>query len=368
MYNFDSIKITLNNLQSTATHLQMKMHEKQWQDDEVVSLCQSLNDCLSGFNNANATESYQSAIQFAGKASAYANSIAQRLEKYVDNELYAIGEIFRTHSDALMTSLAPTALPSRPLSDAELRLISDAERLYQEELQKLQLKISENEKQDERHKKLLRDNEIRIAGLEQKLLNLEKRAQAEIDKISLAYTDSEKEIVTAKNRIDDLLVLAGKDVVAGDYTESAASEKQMADNLRYASLVCMAMIAIALGYSFWETTTVDFDWKRSVFRISFAFLLSVPAAYLARESAKHRQQQYEHLQTSLDLKAISPFVASLPEDEQHKIKILIASKIFAGRDFSKTGADSYPINIQELVMEIIKKLDTPLRATKPDGQ
>lgn len=366
MYNFDIIKTTLFNLYSSTTHLQMKMREKSWLDDELSNICQSVNECLSGFNNAISTDSHQSAIQFAGKACSYAQEIAQRVENYSDQELSGMGQLFRTHSDALMQLLAPTGFPPRQLSEAELRLVGDAERLYQEELQKLQLKISENEKQDERLKKALIDSELRIGGLEQKITTLEHAAQAEIDKITQAYSDGEKDIITVKKRIDDLLVLAGKDVVAGDYTESAADEKLLANNLRYASLFCMALIAVALGYSFWETTTVDFDWKRSIFRISFAFLLSVPAAYLARESAKHRQQQYEHLQTSLDLKAISPFVASLPEDEQHKIKILIASKVFAGRDFSKTAADSYPINIHELVMEIIKKIDVSPKTNKSE--
>lgn len=86
-------------------------------------------------------------------------------------------------------------------------------------------------------------------------------------------------------------------------------------------------------------------------------MLSIPAAYLARESAKHREKQYAHQQTSLDLKAIAPYIASLPQEEQHKIKIEIAGRIFAAKDFNKVDTDSYPININEIIMEIIKKLD-----------
>ena len=120
----------------------------------------------------------------------------------------------------------------------------------------------------------------------------------------------------------------------------------------------MVLIVIVIGYTFWETTTEAFKWENAVFRIVLAFLLSVPSAYLARESTKHREQQYNHLQTSLDLKAINPYIASLPEEQQHKIKADIADRIFASRDFSSVGKDPYPINMNEMIMELIKKLDT----------
>lgn len=119
----------------------------------------------------------------------------------------------------------------------------------------------------------------------------------------------------------------------------------------------MALIVLVVGYSFWETTNSDFNWQNSIFRIVLAFMLSAPAAYLARESAKHREQQYAHQQTSLDLKAIEPYIASLPEDEQHKIKIEIAGRLFGAKDLSKVSVDPYPANTHEIAMEIIKKLD-----------
>ena len=60
-------------------------------------------------------------------------------------------------------------------------------------------------------------------------------------------------------------------------------------------------------------------------------------------------------QTSLDLKAINPYIASLPEEEQHKIKSEIAQRIFAPKDFQSISNESYPINSQEVIMALISK-------------
>jgi hypothetical protein len=215
----------------------------------------------------------------------------------------------------------------------------------------------EQEKFDQNFKKNLAENGFRIAGLEQKLNALEATAGNEISKITSAYSDALLEIEGKKTEIDNILGHVSGRAVAGDYEKSATEEKNKADWLRRGSLLCMALIAVSLGYSFWETIGTEFNWQKSLFRITLTFLLSVPAAYLARESAKHREQQYQHLQTSLDLKAISPFLASLPDEEQHKIKIAIASKLFAGRDFSKTSVDPFPLNTQEIIMELLKRLD-----------
>lgn len=210
---------------------------------------------------------------------------------------------------------------------------------------------------DQKIKKLLGENDARISEQSSRIKKINDDTETELEKVSALYENALVELESKKEQINEILGHVSGRAIAGDFETSAAEEKTMANFLRYSSLGCMAIIICVVGYSFWETTTSDFQWKNSVFRMVLAIMLSVPAAYLARESAKHREQQYSHLQTSLDLKAITPYIASLPNDEQHKIKIEVASKLFAARDYSRTGADPYPVNFHEIVMEIIKKLE-----------
>ncbi|OCW24990.1 hypothetical protein [Pseudomonas sp. S3E12] len=217
---------------------------------------------------------------------------------------------------------------------------------------------------DDRIKKLLNENEIRIVALEKRIQFLEQEAQNEINKVIALYAEGVEGIESSKSEINDILGHVSGRAIAGDYEKSAADEKVMADWLRYGALACMALIVVVLGSAVAATISSEFEWPRFLSRVSLVFLLSIPAAYLARESAKHREQQYQHQQTSLDMKAVSPFLASLPEDERHKIKAAIASRIFSGKDFSKAGGDPYPINTHEILMELIKKLEV---STKPSN-
>ncbi|MEE9944934.1 MAG: hypothetical protein PBV00_11465 [Pseudomonas asiatica] len=217
-------------------------------------------------------------------------------------------------------------------------------------------------------RKRINIEQARLADIEIKIDNLQDAANDEIKKISLAYDEAKANLDEKKTQIDELVGHASAQVVAGDYARSSEVEKKTADKLRWGSIACMALVVLLLGVTAFKSLDAEIHWENFVIRITLALLLSVPAAYLARESAKHREQQYQHLQTSLDLKAITPFLASLPPEEQHKIKIDIASKIFAGRDFSRVGADPFPINAHELVMEIIKKLELPRGNSRGPGQ
>ena len=204
-------------------------------------------------------------------------------------------------------------------------------------------------------RKLLDESEGKVNSLKKEIEALEEIYKNKLSSISIAYEEELKAINDKNTQLDTLLGNAASRVIVAEYADSADQEKVAADWLRRGSLLCMALIVGIAGYSFIESMHQSFDLSNSLLRLGLVFLLSVPATYLARESTKHRQQQYTHLQTSLDLKAINPYIASLPEEEQHKIKSEIAQRIFAPKDFQSISNESYPINSQEVIMALISK-------------
>lgn len=231
---------------------------------------------------------------------------------------------------------------------------------------KLKVLLEDQDKHVKQVKQLLNEKEVRLAKLDDKLRDIAGSAVAELNKFRTSYENTLKEIEEKNKEIDKILGHVSGRSIAGDFESNADSEKNTANLLRSGSIFCMLIIVVMVGFSLWETTTANFDLQNAIFRIVFAFSLSVPAAYLARESAKHREQQYGYLQTALDLKAITPYIASLPDEAQHKLKFEIASKLFAPKDFSKIGSDSYPINIQELVMALVSKIENPKNKTSSE--
>lgn len=203
----------------------------------------------------------------------------------------------------------------------------------------------------------LNQTDKKIAALSSKVEVIEQNVKNELQKVASLYEEQVEVLESKEEQINEILGHVSGRAIAGDYEKSAESEIKMADWLRYASLSLMGLIVLIVGYSFWETTLNNFEWQNALFRISLAFILSVPAAYLANESAKHRSQHYAHLQTSLDLKAITPYIASLPDEEQHKIKVEIANKLFANKVGKNSLETSVPVGSHEIILELLKKIE-----------
>lgn len=329
------------------------------------SIPKSIRDGVKNFDQSIITYSQAAELddlekiaQAALMVAVYGQSIAQAISKFqeADEVIINFGDELHKTSNKFRSLVENSPLDYKPFDQEE-----DSETVglhsFQSIKKNLKLLTEEHDRHDQRVKKRLNENELRIENISTLSKNIEADIKNEIKKVSDLYENSLKELENKKAQIDDILGHVSGRAIAGDFENSAGDEKNMANWLRYTSLACMALIVLVVGYSFWETTNSDFNWQNSIFRIVLAFMLSAPAAYLARESAKHREQQYAHQQTSLDLKAIEPYIASLPEDEQHKIKIEIAGRLFGAKDLSKVSVDPYPANTHEIAMEIIKKLD-----------
>jgi hypothetical protein len=106
-------------------------------------------------------------------------------------------------------------------------------------------------------------------------------------------------------------------------------------------------------------------WQQSVIRIIGAIALLGGGLYSARESAQHRRQARIAKSKQLDLKALDPFIVTLPESEQVAIKVSAARRLFVEQD----GIGSDDSSSGHPVEEIAKALSTALQnASKEGGQ
>lgn len=216
--------------------------------------------------------------------------------------------------------------------------------------------------QEFRHKSLsstLDKLESRLNNISNQLPPLEENVKEELGKVTALYTTGQTSIQQKEDQLNEMMGRAAFNAIAGDHKDTAATEKTTANAMRTGSLVCMCLAVLIAASSIVYNLFFTFDPLKSAFTLAVGILLSVPAAYLAKESSKHRAQQYNYHQTALDLKALSPYISTLPETEQHKIKIEIANKIFGQKDFTNIGDSSYPLDTQAIIMALVSKVGGP---------
>lgn len=196
-----------------------------------------------------------------------------------------------------------------------------------------------------------------IGVLGNTLKDIEESQKNQINKVNSIYEEAAIEIEEKKNQIGEQLKIASEGVIASSFDNGAISERTIANRLRNWSLFCMGLIVLITFVTFIESTEYGFDWESSILRFALIFTLSIPATYLSRESSKHRLQEHNLHQTALDLKTIDPYIKSISEPERTKLRVSLVESILSKNSENLGQQDSFPINSNELLVELIRKMD-----------
>ncbi|MCK8106181.1 hypothetical protein MTF64_04755 [Pseudoalteromonas sp. 2CM41L] len=326
---------------------------------KILSLCEQLDDEIPNEKDANLiykNEDIRLLYELFENVNLSISLIASELDSHSKNEIASneINEILSKYHrlESSFSKKQSDVIDSfRSRSEKEIDLFTD---LGQKKLDSL---LDNTQNRTKLLNSLAEKNNVRVSELSKRIETIESQYTEQIELASDIYKNGIINIEESKKEIESMLSNTANRVMADDYVSSAVAEKKAANWLRALSLVCMTIIVGIVCLSFYDSTHSGFDWESSIFRTVLVFILSIPAAYLSRESTKHREQQYNYHHTALDLKAITPYIASLPEADQNRIKISIAERIFASRQTNVAQQDSFPLNTQELVMELIRKVD-----------
>ena len=333
------IEAAISSAKGVAVHAQslgLGIRGKSSYTEEVKSTAKTLSDFATDFANV-----IDSSKEFTGPYILSVKSIDQL--NTTNNELDSISD----HEKKIIELQAKF----RSEVEAFERDISKGAN----EIEQLRRRDSDNIQKTSNELSALRDS---IEQLKSSISGLHKNMEAESGKANKISEDAAEYTKGIHSRIDELLGQTASKVLLVDYANTADSEKKSANRMRFFSLSCMTLTGLILCFALYESLHGELDWKQAIFKAFTAIALSIPAAYLARESAKHRNQEHINRRISLDLRAIDPYIATLQTEEQNKIKIEVASKIFGTQESANAVPDNYPLNIQELVKLIIEKIPT----------
>ena len=172
----------------------------------------------------------------------------------------------------------------------------------------------------------------------------------------------------------ELVGQAADQVLSGNFWTQAANEERLADWFRVAAMCTLAATIYFVWIAFVQPLTfhhlspdvvvkVDSSqtWgERFASKVAFSLFLSIGAAYLARESAKHRHNQLVYRQRALDLKTLGPYVDNILHPElRDKVRVMVAERMFGSTPGSANVADAFPIGIQEILLKLIERLPEP---------
>lgn len=180
---------------------------------------------------------------------------------------------------------------------------------------------------------------------------------ARYKKIKQLHEDAARKIRDTEAEVEDLKSRIASNSVAKSFEQCAEEERRNADFYRYSAFAYMGVFFILMGYLFIETSSAGFDWVRSTLRSLIALSLLIPCSYVAKESRNHRQQQHSYMKTAIELKALAPFKANLPESKLAPLREEVVQTGLKAENVNRSYMDYYLMKNFDLLSELNSKLD-----------
>ncbi|WP_421845682.1 hypothetical protein [Marinobacter sp.] len=203
-----------------------------------------------------------------------------------------------------------------------------------------------------------------IERLEHKLKNtqdilqsIQSESEHKLEKAEIFLTETRDRLAQKEEQVNQIIGRTTEKAIAGNYETTARNEAETADKMRQGSLAFMTVMVLVTAFTYYQSLSSNIDIASSLFKMSIVLILSIPAGYLARESAKHRNQQHKYEQMALHLKAASPYVENLPEDIKNEIKINLADQIFSQNPKSTQTEESLKPGIELIVKKVLERLE-----------
>ena len=113
-----------------------------------------------------------------------------------------------------------------------------------------------------------------------------------------------------------------------------------------------SMIGVILfaRYAFLPALQADFKWGGFVTRVFITITVGVLAAYAVRQADRFFEAERYNRKLALELAAIDPFIALLPEEQQHKFKLEMGNRAFGQNQMPPDSRDKSPATAFDLLL------------------
>ncbi|NOX39118.1 MAG: hypothetical protein GXP05_00970 [Alphaproteobacteria bacterium] len=167
-------------------------------------------------------------------------------------------------------------------------------------------------------------------------------------------------------KILEIYELVAADGVAGGYKKGADDAKSAAFNWSVVSMACVilgwVMFKGRLGFGI--ANGGGLDWPVMVTTVSITAVIFVAAQFASGQSRLHRVNEQRMRWFSLEVKAIDPFISSLPVEMQQELKKQLSERLFGqdrvADDNLKSGIDI--LTVEKMMNSLSKSFGEALKA------
>lgn len=182
------------------------------------------------------------------------------------------------------------------------------------------------------------------------------KVNTEIEKYRKLGEDHITELENIKIKASNLFQIIGNIGVTGDFQNNAEKNRKSANIWRVIALVSMLVAVGGAIVVVWRFPSTDLGWQYTALKLITAIAFTVPSAYAARESTKHRELERKYRKMELELSSIDPFIENITQEKREQLKTTIADRIFGQPEYNNEEDEISKNTLFDLLKEIMKRV------------
>lgn len=163
-------------------------------------------------------------------------------------------------------------------------------------------------------------------------------------------TEMLEKITKLKKEADDLVGIIGDRGVTSGHQKAAEQARTDAQIWQIATVISMIALIVLAVYIFLPQVAGVFSWESFAGRVFITFTIGVLATYAGAQADKYQKIERHSRTMALELQAIGPFIAPLPQEKQHEFRLMIGERSFGNDSAEKSKpVEKSPTSVADLL-------------------
>ena len=182
--------------------------------------------------------------------------------------------------------------------------------------------------------------------------------QAQLTSVSEHVENVIEQLKEQQEEVEKIVGAVGATGMSAGFQTAADYEKKQAEIWRLVGVAALVAIVFVALFTF-APPEEGLDWITIARKVLVSTPLGALAAYALTEAGRHRRRQTRNRRLALELASIDPYLARLPESDQHTVKKTLVERWFAQKQpptKEEAVTQKSLLNlIRDLVKEVVRK-------------
>jgi len=150
--------------------------------------------------------------------------------------------------------------------------------------------------------------------------------------------------------VEKLVGVIGTLGVTSGYQKVAESARRSMWLWQGLTLLGFAIVIGFAIFAFLPAIQGEFSWERFAGRVVLTVTVGLFAAYSAAQADRYMESERRNRKLALELEAVGPYLAPLPEDRQQEFRLALGDRTFGREEPGFGRRDKSPATVIDLLM------------------